>query len=115
IRWVVIGGRVLLTLVTYAVDVLAGYFGAKCFGATKWGRVGTIVGAGLGLFFGIVGRFIGPSVGAVAGEFGAGKRMVEAGRAGWGSLLGNIGGMLAKLIIALAMITIFLVTVPSPF
>jgi len=106
---------VLLTLVTYAVDVLAGYFGAKYFGATKWGTVGAIVGAGLGLFFGIVGLFIGPIVGAVAGEFVAGKRMVEAGRAGWGSLLGNIGGMLAKLIIALAMITIFLVTVPSPF
>jgi hypothetical protein len=30
-------------------------------------------------------------------------------------LLGNLGGMLAKLIIALAMITIFLVNVPSPF
>ncbi len=115
ISWPVIGVLVLLTLVTYAVDVLAGYFGAKYFGATKWGTFGAIVGAGLGLFFGIVGLFIGPVVGAVAGEFIAGKRMVEAGRAGWGSLLGNIGGMLAKLIIALAMITIFLVTVPSPF
>jgi uncharacterized protein YqgC (DUF456 family) len=41
--------------------------------------------------------------------------MIDAGRAGWGSLLGNMGGMLAKLIIALAMITIFLIAVPSPF
>jgi hypothetical protein len=30
-------------------------------------------------------------------------------------LLGNIGAMLAKLIIALAMIAIFLVNTPSPF
>jgi len=30
-------------------------------------------------------------------------------------LLGNIGAMLAKLVIALAMIIIFLVNVPSPF
>ena len=41
--------------------------------------------------------------------------MSDAGRAGWGSLLGNIGGMIAKLVIALAMITIFLVNTPSPF
>ena len=36
--------------------------------------------------------------------------MIDAGRAGWGSLLGNIGAMLAKLIIALAMIMIFLIS-----
>ena len=106
---------VLLTLATYALDVLAGYFGAKYFGATKWGTLGAIVGALIGLFFGIVGLLAGPVLGAIAGEFIAGKRMVDAGRAGWGSLLGNIGGMIAKLVIALAMITIFLVRAPSPF
>jgi uncharacterized protein YqgC (DUF456 family) len=41
--------------------------------------------------------------------------MIDAGRAGWGSLLGNIGATIGKLIIALAMITIFLIAVPSPF
>ena len=115
-----VGWRILtvfaaLTLLTYALDVLAGYFGAKYFGATKWGTIGAIIGAIVGLFFGILGVFIGPVIGAIAGEVIAGKRMIEAGRAGWGSLLGNIGGMIAKLIIALAMITIFLVNVPSPF
>jgi uncharacterized protein len=115
IGWHTIIVLVLLTLATYALDVLAGYFGTKYFGATKWGTIGAIAGALIGVFFGIVGLFVGPVVGAIAGEFIAGKRMIDAGRAGWGSLLGNIGGMLAKLIIALAMITIFLVTVPSPF
>ena len=37
-----------------------------------------------------------------------GKRMIDAGRAGWGSLLGNLGAMVGKLVIALAMIAIFL-------
>jgi uncharacterized protein len=115
IGWHTIIVLVLLTLATYALDVLAGYFGTKYFGATKWGTIGAIAGALIGVFFGIVGLFVGPVVGAIAGEFIAGKRMIDAGCAGWGSLLGNIGGMLAKLIIALAMITIFLVTVPSPF
>ena len=115
IGWRAITALVLLTLATYAIDVLAGYFGAKYFGATKWATFGAIAGALIGLLFGILGLFVGPVVGAIAGEFIAGKRMIDAGRAGWGSLLGNIGGMLAKLIIALAMITLFLIAVPSPF
>jgi len=67
------------------------------------------------LFFGLIGLFVGPVIGAIVGEVIAGKRMIDAGRAGWGSLLGNIGAMLAKLIIALVMIVIFLIAVPPPF
>jgi uncharacterized protein len=115
IGWVSIIVLVLLTLATYALDFLAGYFGAKHFGATKWGTLGAILGALVGLFFGIFGLFVGPVIGAIAGEFVAGKRLIEAGRAGWGSLLGNVGAMVAKLIIALVMIIIFLMSVPSPF
>jgi len=100
IGWGTIIVLVLLTLATYALDIFAGYFGAKYFGATKWGMFGAILGAIVGLFFGVIGLFVGPVIGAVAG---------------WGSLLGNIGGMLAKLIIGLSMIAIFLVTVPPPF
>ena len=115
IGWRTIIVLVLLTLATYAIDILGGYFGAKYFGATKWGTFGAILGALVGLFFGILGLFVGPVIGAIAGEFIAGKRMINAGRAGWGSLLGNLGAMLGKLVIALAMITIFFLTVPTPF
>jgi uncharacterized protein len=103
-----------LTLVSYVFDLLGGYFGAKYFGATKWGAAGAIIGAIVGLFFGIAGLFIGPLVGAITGELVAGKRMIAAGRAGWGSLLGNLGATIGKLLIALIMITIFLLSVPSP-
>ena len=115
IGWHTIIVLVLLTVVSYALDVLAGYFGAKYFGATKWGTFGAVLGALAGLFFGLIGLFVGPVIGAIAGEVVAGKRMVDAGRAGWGSLLGNVGAMLAKLIIGLAMISIFLLNVHSPF
>ena len=115
IGWKTIGALVLLTLLSYVFDFLGSYFGAKYFGATRWGAFGAIIGALIGVFFGPIGLFAGPLIGAVAGEFIAGKRMIDAGRAGWGSLLGNIGAMLAKLLIALAMISIFLVNVPSPF
>jgi uncharacterized protein YqgC (DUF456 family) len=114
VGWTTIGILVLLTLATYALDFFGGFFGAKYFGATKWGTFGAIIGALIGLFFGIIGLFVGPVVGAIIGEFIAGKRMIDAGRAGWGSFLGNLGAMIGKLIIALAMITIFLMSVPSP-
>jgi uncharacterized protein YqgC (DUF456 family) len=115
IGWKTIVALVLLALLSYVFDFLGSYFGAKYFGATKWGAFGAILGALVGLFFGLIGLFVGPVIGAIVGEVIAGKRMIDAGRAGWGSLLGNIGAMLAKLIIGLAMISIFLLNVPSPF
>jgi uncharacterized protein YqgC (DUF456 family) len=115
IGWKLIAVLIALTFASYAFDVLGSYFGAKYFGATKLGGVGAIVGAIVGLFFGIAGLFVGPVVGAIAGEFVAGKRMIDAGRAGWGSLLGNLGAMIGKLVIGLVMIVVFLVSVPPPF
>jgi len=44
---------------------------------------GALLGALTGIFFAIAGLFVGPVIGAVAGEFIAGKRMIDAGRAGW--------------------------------
>jgi len=115
VGWKAIVVLILLTLLSYVFDFLGSYFGAKYFGATRWGALGAIAGALVGLFFGIIGLFVGPVIGAVAGEFIVGKRMIDAGRAGWGSLLGNLGALIGKLIIALVMISIFLVNVRSPF
>jgi uncharacterized protein len=115
IGWWTLAILVLLTVATYTLDFLSGYFGARFFGATRWGMFGALLGALIGLFFGIAGLFVGPVIGAVAGEFIAGKRMIDAGRAGWGSLLGNLAAMIGKLFIALVMIAIFFMTVPAPF
>jgi uncharacterized protein YqgC (DUF456 family) len=115
IGWRSIAILILLTLATYALDFLSGYVGAKYFGATKWGMFGAVIGALVGIVFGIIGLFIGPVIGAITGEFIAGKKLIDAGRAGWGSLLGNLGGIIGKLVIALVMIAIFLMAVPSPF
>jgi uncharacterized protein YqgC (DUF456 family) len=115
VGWRTIAILAFLTLATYALDFLSGYFGAKYFGATKWGMFGAIIGALIGIFFGFIGLFVGPVIGAIAGEFIAGKQLVDASRAGWGSLLGNFAGMLGKLGIALVMIVLFLVNAPAPF
>jgi uncharacterized protein len=114
IGWNAIIALVLLTLISYALDFASGYWGARRFGASRWGMLGATIGAIVGIFFGIIGLFIGPVIGAIAGELIAGKKAVVAGRAGWGSLLGTIGGMIGKLVIALVMIIIFLMAAPSP-
>ena len=114
VSWIIIAVLVLLAAVSYAIDFTASYFGAKRFGATRWGSFGAVVGALGGIFFGLPGLFIGPIVGVVAFEFLRGGRLVAAGKAGWGTLLGNLAGMIAKLLIAIAMIVVFLMNVPSP-
>jgi uncharacterized protein len=113
--WWNIAALVVLTLLSYALEFAAGYFGAKRFGATKWGAFGAMAGAIVGLFFPFPGLIAGPIVGALAGELVAGKRLVSAGRAGWGTLLGNLAGMVCKLAIGLVMVSWFLVSVPAPF
>jgi uncharacterized protein len=112
--WWNIAALVLLTLLSYTLEFASGYFGAKRFGATKWGAFGAMIGAIVGLFFPFPGLIVGPVVGAIAGELVAGKRLVSAGRAGWGTLLGNLAGMLGKLTIGLVMVSWFLVTAPAP-
>jgi uncharacterized protein len=112
--WWNIAALVLLTLLSYALEFAGGYFGAKRFGATKWGVFGATLGAIVGLFFPFPGLIVGPVVGAIAGELVGGKRLVRAGRAGWGALLGNLAGMLGKLTIGLVMVSWFLVTAPVP-
>src|SRR2546430_11184363 len=90
VGWKAIVVLILLTLLSYVFDFLGSYFGAKYFGATRWGALGAIAGALVGLFFGIIGLFVGPVFGAAAGEFIAGQRITDPGRAGWGGLLGNL-------------------------
>jgi uncharacterized protein len=115
VSWAVIGILIVLTILSYGIDFFGGYIGAKYFGATRWGTIGAIVGAVVGLFIGIVGLLVAPVIGALIGELIAGKRLIDAGRAGWGSLLGNLAAMLGKVGIGFAMIIIFLMKVPSPF
>src|SRR6185436_7626750 len=66
--WWNIAALVLLTLLSYGLEFAAGYFGAKRFGATKWGAFGAVIGAIAGIFFPFPGLIVGPSVGAIAGE-----------------------------------------------
>ena len=111
LSWWVIGGMFVLMIVSYAIDFISGAVGAKYFGATRWGAVGGLVGAIVGIFFGLPGIFIGPLVGVLAGELIGGKQLVAAGKSTWGTLLGTTAGMIAKLVIAMVMVGMFVLDV----
>jgi len=98
----------LLTLLSYAIDLLASSMGAKCFGATRWGVIGGIVGTIVGLFFGLPGLLVGPLVGVFGGELIGGKELIAAGKSTWGTVLGTAAGGIAKFGIGLAMVAWFL-------
>ncbi len=55
-----------------------------------------------------------PIAGAIIGELIAGKRLVSAGKAGWGTLLGMVAGMIGKMAIGLAMVSWWLLSVAAP-
>lgn len=112
--WWVIAGLLALTALSFAIDAAAGYFGARRFGATRWGAVGAVIGGIVGIFTGFVLLLVLPIVGAIVGEIIGGKRGMEAGRAGWGTFLGNMAGMIAKLAIALGMVVWWLMAVRAP-
>lgn len=99
----------VLTVFTYVVDFIAGAFGAKRFGASKWSIVGATLGAIVGVFFGIPGVLLGPFIGAVAGELLVQRNLRAAGKAGVGASLGLIIGTAAKLALAFSMLGIFAV------
>ncbi|MFL6529161.1 MAG: DUF456 domain-containing protein [Chthoniobacterales bacterium] len=113
--WWGIGLLVVLTLISYALDFASSYFGAKYFGATKWGVAGAVIGGILGIFTGFVTLLFLPIAGAIIGEIIAGKKLISAGKAGWGTLLGTIAGMIGKLAIGLAMVVLFLMNARAPF
>ena len=84
---VLLGG---LAVLTYLVDLLAGSFGVKRFGASR--RVRWSVqprGTLLGLFFGLLGVIIGPFIGASIGELTTSRNLGTAGRAGVGADRGS--------------------------
>lgn len=99
----------LVALFSFVIDYLATGLGAKKYGASKSGIWGAILGAFLGVVvFNFFGLIIGPLIGAFVGELIDGKPHPLAAKATWGSLVGLLAGGFVKIIIAVAMISIWL-------
>ena len=109
IGWLLLLIFAVLTIISLALDYLGGVIGAKKFGATKWGLIGSVIGGIAGFFMGgIVGLIFGPFFGAVLLELIVGKDLTGAFKSGAGTLVGFIGGAIAKLAMGVIMIGIFI-------
>jgi uncharacterized protein YqgC (DUF456 family) len=90
-----------MTVFVQVLDYLLPAFGAKKFGATKYGFWGTLIGMLLGIFFiPPLGIVFGAFLGAILGEIIAGKEPPKALKAGWGVFVGVMAGMMLKLLLA---------------
>jgi uncharacterized protein len=97
-----------LTLLSVGVDVFATLIGAKRVGASRKALLGAVLGTFAGLFFGPVGLFAGPFVGALLGELWHGRELGQATKVGLGTWLGIVVGVVLKLGLAFAMLGLFL-------
>ena len=107
IGWVTLVVLGLLTLLSVGVDFFATLVGAKRVGASKKALLGAVLGTFAGLFFGPIGLFAGPFVGALLGELWHGREIGQAAKVGLGTWLGILLGTVLKLGLAFAMLGLF--------
>ena len=115
--------KLLILLALYLCGEVMEYlfviFGAKKFGASNKAAIGALVGGiagaiiGVG-FFGvgvILGTFSGIFLGAFIVEYFIQRDLVKSLKAGSGGIVGRIGSIAAKVVIAIIMLTIIISTV----
>ena len=97
----------ILTVLSFGVDFMAARMGAKRVGASKYALIGAVLGTFGGIFFGPLGLFVGPFVGAAVGELFHIRDIRRATHVGIGTTLGIIVGIVFKLGLAFAMLGLF--------
>lgn len=102
----VLGALMLLAML---IDFLAATIGAKRVGASSAALIGATVGSVIGLFAGLVGIFIFPFVGAIAGELISQRNLRQASKVGFATWIGLLLGSVAKLALAVTMIGVFVI------
>ncbi|ADW22908.1 MULTISPECIES: DUF456 family protein [Thermus] len=98
--WLALG---FLALLAMTLDNVATLLGARRYGAGRAGLWGAFLGGILGLFLGVLGMLILPFLLAWLFEYLSGRRPEEALKAAWGTLVGLMGGVVAKAIVHVAM------------
>lgn len=97
-----------MAALTYIVEFAASILGVKRFGGSRRAMAGAVLGGIVGIFLGVPGILLGPFVGAVIGELSLQRSLDQAGRAGFGTVVGLALGVAGKLAIGIAMIGLFL-------
>jgi uncharacterized protein len=120
---------IIVLVLCFAIEYLAGVLGGQKAGASHWGQVGSMVGLGLG-FFGmlpalpvggpLMGIFFGPFIGAVVGELlyllkgrsdePVSDVAIKALRAGIGIVVGSVIGLVMQGLLCLGAVIVFVFT-----
>ncbi len=105
-------GRLLIlvgfSLLAYALDYTAGALGVRRFGGSSWAVVGAVLGAVVGVFFGPIGLVLGPILGSVLGELLRNRKLKDSLRTAFGTGVGMLLGVVAKLSLAVVMVGLVL-------
>jgi uncharacterized protein len=97
-----------MAALSYLVEFAASILGAKKYGGSRRAMTGAALGGIAGLFLGIPGILLGPIIGAVLGELSLRRSVEQAGRAGFGTVVGMAVGIAGKLAIGIAMVGLFI-------
>jgi hypothetical protein len=113
-----VGVIAVLAALAWATDYLAAMLGARRAGASKEALIGAAIGTVAGIFTGLIGLVFMPLAGAMAGEYIAQRRRLDAdarehgtqaAKVGIATWIGMLVGTVAKLALTFLMVGIFAV------
>jgi len=106
--YTMLGITLVLALTIFILDYFIPAMGAKRFGGSRYGVIGTTIGLLIGIFFfPPIGIIIGPFLGALTGELLYGTQSKIAVKAAFGALLGLLSSVFIKFIVASSYAFIF--------
>ncbi|MDO4411269.1 MAG: DUF456 domain-containing protein [Akkermansia sp.] len=108
-EWLILA---LLAALGFFIDKICAAYGAKQFGSTKAGVIASIIGLIIGsiLFSPFVGIFVIPFLCALGAELIWGKQpFVNALKAGSGTVLGLLSGIIVEFFLGVTMIALFFI------
>lgn len=107
--WTFLSITLGIALLVFALDYIIPAMGAKKFGGSKAGMIGTSIGLVVGIIVPIPGGIIiGPFVGALIGELSNKADSATAVKAAFGSFIGFITGTFLKFIVAIVYFGFFI-------
>ncbi|MGG1312200.1 MULTISPECIES: DUF456 domain-containing protein [Cohnella] len=102
--------QTLIVVALFAADYIVNAWGVKKYGGSKASVVGSTIGVLIGPFvIPAFGLLLGPFLGAVIGEMIHGSSMDRSLKVGWGAVVGLFSSMVAKIVLQLAMIVLFVI------